>query len=175
MITVAATTGAACTVTSPQCTFTVFPAKPLDGQWCLMSHPLEELKDKQLSWPGEYDFGDVTVRAIGQQDGRQVSFGGTVDGLRCAFIGSPLLEWSDAELESLGDIDILLIAAEHPKRVLAIVESVDPRVVILYKTSGGDLPGTTKALGLSAVEAVSEFKVKPGTLPTDSRQVVVLG
>jgi hypothetical protein len=175
MMTFSSTKDAACKVQTSTATFEVFPAKAPKDTWALLSHPEEELKNKKaVSWPGEYDFEGVTVRAVGQEEGKQVSYACVADNLRAAFVDAPTLEWSDTELEKLGDIDVLAIAADNPKKVTAFVEAVDPRVVLLLETKGGDLAGTAKALGLTSVSPVSEFKAKPGSLPQDSRQVMVL-
>lgn len=156
--------------------FDVFPTKVEKDVWTLQSHPEETLENKKLvSWPGEYDFQSVTLRAIGQEQGKQVSFNAVTEGIRMAFIDAPILDWSDAEIERLGDIDVLVIAGDNPKKITPLIESVDPRVIILFETKDGDLSGSAKACGQSSVSPIGEFKVKPSTLPQDSRQVVVLG
>lgn len=167
--------GTACSVKTEQTTFEVFPGNVAKDTWCLLSHPEETLKNKKaLSWPGEYDFAGITVRAVGQQDGKHVSYACSTGGIRAAFIDTPVLDWTDAQIEKLGDVDVLIIAADNPKKVINLVESVDPRIIILFETKNGDLAGVAKSLGLVNIEPVSELKVKPSTLPTDSRQVVVL-
>jgi hypothetical protein len=175
MMTFSSSKDAACQVKTDTATFDVFPEKAAKDTWALLSHPDEELKNKKaVSWPGEYDFEGVTVRAVGQEEGKQVSFACNTGSIRSAFVDTPVLEWSDPEIEKLGDIDVLVIAADNPKKVTAFVEAIDPRVVILFETKSGDLAGTAKALGVTSVTPVSEFKVKPGSLPSDSRQIVVL-
>jgi hypothetical protein len=69
---------------------------------------------------------------------------------------------------------VLVVAADNPKKVLALVETIDPRVILLTPTKGGDMAGVAKACGQASMQPVSEFKVKVGSLPQDSRQVVVL-
>lgn len=175
MMTFSASSAAACSVKTDEASFEVFPAKIPKDEWCLLSHPEEELTNKKaVSWPGEYDFGGVTVRAVGQEEGKQVSYVCVTGGIRAAFVDAPVLEWSDSEIEKLGDIDVLVIAADDAKKVTALIESVDPRVIILTETKGGDLSGVAKACGVATIQPEKEFKVKPGSLPTDSRQVVVL-
>lgn len=175
MMTFSVSPRAACTVKTDAATFDVFAEKGEKDTWCLLSHPEESLENKKtVSWPGEYDFGGVTVRAIGQEQGKQVSYTCSSGGIRAAFIDTPVLAWSDAEIEKLGDIDVLVIAGDDAKKVMGVVESVDPRVIILTEVKDGDLAGVAKACGMASIAPVQEFKVKPGTLPTDSRQVVVL-
>lgn len=175
MITLSSSPSAVCSVLSETGAFDVFPDKPKKESWALLQNPEEELSSKNaLSWPGEYDFAGITVRAIGQEEGRQVSYACLADGIRIAFVGAPILEWADSDLEKLGDIDVLVVPAEEPKKVLALVEAIDPRVIVLTEVKGGDLAGVAKACGIASIEPVKEFKVKPGSLPQDSRQVVVL-
>lgn len=166
----------ACRVQTSSAKFDVFPAKTAKDTWTLQSHPEEVLVNKKVvSWPGEYDFSGATVRGIGQEEGKQISYHCNTDGIRAAFIDTPVLTWTDAELEKLGDVDVLVIAADDAKKVTAVVEAVDPRIIVLFKVKGGDLPGVAKACGQASVVSVEELKVKPGSLPQDSRQVVVLG
>lgn len=176
MMTFSASSTAACSVKTADSSFVVFPEKAPKDEWSILSHPEESLENKKtVSWPGEYDFGGVMVRAIGQQEGKQVSYTCTTGSIRAAFVDTPVLAWEDAEIERLGDVDVLVIAAADPKKVVSLVEAVDPRIVILTETKDGDLAGCAKALGQSSPTPVSELKVKPGSLPQDSRQLVVLG
>ncbi len=141
-----------------------------------MSHPEEELTNKKIvSWPGEYDFSGILVRGIGQEGGRQISYVCHMENVRVAFVDGPILDWTDADIQHAGEVDVLVVAADNPKKVLALVEAIDPRVIILFETKNGDLAGTAKACGSASAQPVPEFKVKPGSLPQDSRQVVVLG
>lgn len=151
----------------------VFPAK-IGSNLCLLSHPEEEAKEKVISWPGEYDFEGMTLKGVGQLEGKQVSYTGFYEGVRVAFIDAPVQSWSDSEMQALGAVDVLVIAADDPKKVQAIVEEVDPRVVLLFKTKDGDLAGVAKALGVKDIQPVDEFKAKSGSLPADARQVMVL-
>jgi len=71
-------------------------------------------------------------------------------------------------------VDVLVLAADNPKKITALVEAADPRVILLFEVKGGDLAGVAKVCGLTQIEPLAELKVKPSTLPTDSRQVVIL-
>lgn len=175
MITFSSSENAACTVTTDAATFDVFPVKITPDTWSLLSHPEESLDNKKVvSWPGEYDFGGVTVRAIGQEAGKQVSYACHTENIRMAFVDAPILEWTDTEIEKLGDVDVIVIAADNAKKITPLIEAIDPRVIILFSVKGGDLAGTAKACGASSPETVAEFKVKPSSLPSDSRHIVVL-
>ena len=107
------------------------------------------------------------------REGQQVSYVVDVDGVRCAFLSSPLQDWTDYELELLGDIDVLAISGEKPKVVQKIVEEVDPRMVVITPIDGKVEGGIVAACGGEGVEPTKEFKLK-GSLPPEGRQVVVL-
>ncbi len=176
MITFSATKGAACSVNTGVIAFDVFPEKVAKDTWTFLSHPEEERANKKvISWPGEYDFAGISVRGVGQEAGRQVSYVCHLESVRIGFIDGPILDWKDSDIQKIGDIDVLVVAADNPKKVLALVEAVDPRVIVLFDVKGGDLAGTAKSCGVASIETVSEYKVKASSLPQDSRQVVVLG
>lgn len=176
MITFSVKVGSACSVATSSTSFDVFPSKVEKDTWTFQSHPEEERNNKKVvSWPGEYDFAGISVRGVGQEGGRQVSYVCHVESVRIAFVDGPILDWTDADIQKIGEIDVLVVAADAPKKVLALVEAVDPRVIILTETKNGDLAGCAKACGMTKVESVAEYKVKAGSLPQDSRQVVVLG
>lgn len=164
-----------CHVVADTATFDVFPAKPAANTWSLLSHPEEALTDARvISWPGEYDFQGVTLRSIGQEAGKHVSHMTLVQGVRMAFVDAPMVEWTDADVQKLGDIDVFVVAADQPKRVAALVEAIDPRMVVLLPVEGSDIAAVAKACGAASISTVAELKFKHGSLPQDSRQTVVL-
>ena len=174
MITITSSTVSACSVKDGTLDAEVFPKEPVKGKVSLMSHPEEEMQDKVISWPGEYDFDGMTLRAIGQEAGKQVSYTASIDGIRCGFVDQPVMDWTDSDLQLIGDVDILLVRADDQKKTAALVEAVDPRVVLIVPTKEIDVAATAKACGAKDVQTVSEFKAKAGSLPSDTRQVLVL-
>lgn len=175
MITLSSIAGA-CRVDVSGSKFDVFPEKIEKNTWTLLAHPEEELtNEKVISWPGEYDFAGVSFRAIGQEEGKQVSFVCDAENVTIAFVAAPVLEWTDAQVERLGDVDVLVVAADNAKKVQDLVEDVDPRMVILIETDKGDLAGCMKGCGKAEAETVKDVKIKKSSLPQDTREVVVLG
>jgi len=154
---------------------TVFAEKAADpNDLLIQSVPMESPPAQIICWPGEYHIGGVTVRGVGHAEGQQVSFLAVVDGMRCAFVSSPLVDWSDAELEQLGDVDALVIPADDPKLVQKLVDEIDPRVLLLLPgKSGVPSEELIRAFGAQDKPAVTEYKLK--TLPAEGREVVVLG
>ncbi|MFH0770112.1 MAG: hypothetical protein V1926_01915 [Candidatus Peregrinibacteria bacterium] len=158
-------------------TIVVFPGKtsPKDAL-ILKSSPDEVPEEGTISWPGEYDMDGMTIRGIGHNDGAKVSFVVELEGVRTAFIAPPLHEWSDYEIELLGDIDVLCLPAEDLKIVQKLIDEVDPRVLIPLQTKDeDDFREVLKVCGAVGKESVPEFKLKgKSSLPQEGREVVVL-
>jgi len=153
----------------------VFPEKKekADALITLLGSPEEAPQQGTISWPGEYDIQEISIRGIGHEDGGQISYAMELDDVRCAFLSSPLQEWSDYDLELLGDIDVLIIPADDPKKVQKLVDEIDPRILIPVKN--GDAAVYDEVLnvcGAKGKESVTEHKVKG--LPAEGREVVVL-
>ena len=139
---------------------------------------LGELEDEptheRISWPGEYDISGIAIRGIGHDEGQRVSFAVDMDGVRIGFLASPLHDWSDHELELLGNIDILCFPADDPKLAQKLIDNIDPRVLI--PLSNGDAKMYEEVLKVSGAQGKTpeaEYKLK-GSLPQEGREVVVL-
>ncbi len=137
----------------------------------LASSPEEQKSDDVLSWPGEYNEYEVSIRGVGHEEGQQISYVVEVDGVRCGCLSSPLRDWTDKQLESVGDLDVLAIPAEEVKLVQKLVDEFDPRVLIVIPSGDkGELDAVSKTVGVK--ETVKEYKVK--SLPAEGREVIVL-
>jgi hypothetical protein len=175
MLTFSAQSPTSFRITGGASAMTVYPDSPKGAgkeDIVLVSIPEEKESSGAVSWPGEYNIGGVSVRGIGHDDGKQVSYVADPDGVRCAFLSAPVKDWSDKQIEAVGDVDLLVLPAADAKLTQKLVDEFDPRVLIL-------LPGKDKA-ALQAVEKVigvkervSEYKLK-GALPAEGREVVVL-
>lgn len=155
----------------------VFPADSADAMKdgiTLLSSPEEELRDGVVSWPGEYNEAGVSLRAIGHSDGQQVSYIAEADGIRCAFLSSPLQDWTDKQLELAGDIDVLVLPTDDVKIAQKLLDEVDPRIVILLPTGNrAAYDAIAKLVGAKSESVTGEYKLK-GSLPAEGREVVVL-
>lgn len=148
--------------------------KPENDAIVLKSTPDDMPEAKVISWPGEYDVQSLAIRGIGHDDGEIVSYSVEVDGVRCAFVCSPMRPWTDHEIELLGDIDVLFIPTDDPKALQKLVDEVDPRVLIPLDTGGAEKHAESlKICGAANVAPVAEYKVK-GALPAEGRETVVL-
>jgi len=160
----------------PKKTIAVFPGKAGAGEAdiILKASPDEEPKKGEISWPGEYDTDGVAIRGIGHDEGRQVSYAVSAEGRRLAFLSSPLHDWTDREIEMLGDIDVLFIPADDAKKAQRIIEEVDPRVLVPLPTKDEKaFAELLKLCGALGKELSDEYKIK-GALPEEGREVVIL-
>src|SRR3989339_304390 len=94
--------------------------------------------------------------------------------MACACFSAPLLSLSDAELEWVGDIDVLVLPVDDVKIVQHLLDVVDPRVFIpLVHKDDKAFQEVLKICGAVGKEAMDEFKSK-GSLPAEGREVVIL-
>jgi len=177
MLTYTSLGGAAVSLQNSAKSLLIFPEKAEgNADLILLGVSEEEPKEGVISWPGEYDYDGVAIRGIGHDEGKRVSYSVEIDGIRSAFLSSPLREWTDHELELLGDVDVLFIPADNAKLAQKITDEVDPRVLIPVLTKDKEtFEELLNACGAKSSEQVSEYKVKgKGTLPAEGREVVVL-
>jgi hypothetical protein len=163
-------------VTGGPALMVVFPATAAEGKdtktIILLSTPEEVTTSNVVSWPGEYNEAGISIRGIGHSEGQQVSYVVEADGVRCGFLSSPLQDWSDKQLESVPDIDVLVIPGDDSRLVQKLVDEFDPRVLLLVPPKEkGDFAAVTRTM--APKETVSEYKLK-GSLPAEGREVYVL-
>ncbi len=151
----------------------VYTPKPAQADDLLLQCSPEEVPSKGIvSWPGEYDVGGVTLRGIGHEEGQKVSWLAVVDGIRVAFPVVPARDWTDHEIEQLGDIHVLVVVADDAKKTQKLLEEIDPRVLVLLPGAKGLDAEVLKVSGAQGKEIVSDFKLKG--MPAEGREVVVL-
>ena len=158
-------------LTGGQKPVTVFPEspKPIEGEIVLVAVPEEKPTRGIVSWPGEYNIGGISIRGVGHLDGRQASFVLEAEGVRVGVLSAPLQDWTDKQLESVPDIDVLVIPAEDGKLAQKLIDEFDPRVLLVLP--GKDLAVLEKAVGVK--EHLAEYKLK-GSLPAEGREAYVL-
>ncbi len=174
MITFNAVSGSGFRIVGGPRSICAFNAKAAEAKdLVLLSTPEESPKSDVLSWPGEYDRSGIAIRGVGQDDGQHVSFVCFVDDVRIACIAAPLRDWSETEVAKLGEVAVLVVPAQDAKKVQALVDEVDPRVLILVPGEGGKMDNDVlKAVGALGKEQLSDYKLKG--MPSEGRDVVVL-
>lgn len=176
MLTIKAISGSGVSLSDGSTEIVAYPKKVASGAVTLLSKPEENPTNAVLSWPGEYDIGGVALRGIGQQEGQKVSFVLQMDDIRVALPSSPLEEWSQADIERLGDVHVLVLPAENSKVAQALIDEIDPRMLVLVPGGDGKMDAdVVKSAGATGKTAVSDVKLKgTGSLPQEGREVVVL-
>lgn len=178
MLTISLKNGSTVVLQTGKKSVVIFPeagAKPASDQLLLFGEPEESPRSGTVSWPGEYDIDGIAIRGIGQEEGKAVSYSLEIDNIHFGFLHSPLMEWSDYELELLGNIDVLCVPSDNPKLVQKIIDEIDPRVLIPINTGGAEkYAETLKACGGTGKEVLDKFVIKAGSLPADGRETVVL-
>lgn len=175
MLIIKALSGSSVSLSDGKTTVVTYPKKPVAEAVNLLSTPEEDPKSRAISWPGEYDIGGVAIKGIGQKEGQQVSYVLSIGDYRVAAPSCPLEEWSQEDIERLGDVAVLILPAENAKLAQTLIDEVDPRMLVLVAGSDGSMhPDVVKAAGAMGKESVAEHKLK-GSLPAEGREVVVLG
>ena len=137
---------------------------------------------------GEYEVSGIFVRGIQapKKEGEaHTIFRLVVEGIKIAYLGSIDRKLTNAEVELLGEIDILILpvgggAVLDVKSANAVVSQVEPRMVIPshFDTKGmkekmANVEDFCKEIAC-AREDLNKLKVKKSDLPVDDIQLVVL-
>lgn len=149
----------------------------------LLTHPQPNLKipDKTNSFvinnPGEYDVKDFFIFGFGGFEGG-IGYTIEVEGVRLCHLSSKK-ELTDAQLESLSDVDLLVIDVgandDSNETAAKIVSQIEPRVVIPMGYDTVQKPTTfLKEMGASDIEAQNKLNIKKKDLPQEETKVVLL-
>ena len=162
-------------VTGAERSLAFFPGKAAGKDvLAFFALPAEEPPKNTISWPGEYNIAGVSIRGVGQKEGQHVSYGMEVDGVRAAFIAAPFEEWTDHEIELLGEVDVLVLPNDNPKIAQKLIDELDPRLLVLVPNADGKFDSELlRSCGATGKEHVKDFKLK-GSFSAEGREVVVL-
>ncbi len=176
-----------------------------EAQIVTISHPhddhnksgLVEGNPKVITGPGEYEINGISMIGIpsfhdkknGAERGKNTIFVFEIEGIRIAHLGDLGHELTEATVEDMGEIDVLMIPVGgvytlDNKEAVEEVRSIEPKIIIPmhYKVPGinpeafGELQteeGFVSELGLT-VNHEKKLSVKADTLPTDAQVVTVL-
>lgn len=154
---------------------------------------LEENEPFVIDRSGEYEYKGVFVTGIGAyhdkkegaERGKVVMCKIEINGisiLHCGDLGTSL---SDAQLEKIGDVDILLIPVGglytvNAKEASEVVRQIEPRIVVPmhYKIPGIDLDiddvkAFSKEMG-NGSEVLNKLKIAKKDLPAEEIKLVIL-
>ncbi len=148
-----------------------------------------------IDQPGEYEVSDVSVKGIaarahmdeaGQQSATMYRI--EADDIRVGVVGHVWPELSDAQLEALGTIDVLIIPVGNSGYTmdavgaLNLIKEIEPKLVIpthyddkglKYPMPQVSLEEALKGLAMEPKETVPKLKIKPADLAENTELVVL--
>lgn len=149
-----------------------------------------------VSRPGDYEISDIAIMGIAarahvDEQGKKSAtmYKIVADDVRIAVVGHIYPELSEAQLEDLGVIDILVIPVGgsgftlDPVGALTIIKELEPKIIIptnyddpklTYPVPAIKLEVALKGLALEVKETVPKLKIKGTELLTDQAQLIVL-
>ncbi len=148
-----------------------------------------------IDQPGEYEVANTSIQGVAARAhiDEAGGFAATIykivgDDIRVAVVGHVYPELSDAQLEELGMIDVLIIPVGGSgytldgTDALKLIKKIEPKMVIpthyadkgiKYPVSQADLTEAIKGLSMEPKETVPKLKVKEAEL-SDITQLVIL-
>lgn len=151
---------------------------------------LEALNGKPfiISEPGEYEARGVFIDAIRDPDAsdKVIIYRIMTEGMSIAFLGRINRKLTNAELERLETIDILLLPVGggdglSPTFAADLINEVEPRIVVPIhyaipgiKTELGTIDTFCKHLGACQKEEMNRLKIQKKDLPIDTMTVAIL-
>jgi L-ascorbate metabolism protein UlaG (beta-lactamase superfamily) len=151
---------------------------------------------KIINWPGEYEIRGIAISALqipyiregsDKKMGHGLLFTINMDNLRLCFLGDLGGEINDELIESIGDVDVLMIpiGGHHTmdaKQAHLVIEELEPRAIIPmhYATPGvkSPLDGVEpflKLIGSGNIEPKDQFEINNrADLKEDKTEFVIL-
>ncbi len=172
----------------------------VSGDILAISHQHEDHNNKEavegepfvIEGPGEYEVKGVTVHGIqtfhdakdGKERGTNIVYTVELDGVTVCHLGDLGHELNTAQLEAIGDVDILLIPVGGVYTIDAaaavkVIAQIEPHVVIPmhYKISDalplGTLDEFLKVYGKGKVDPLPKYSISKDKVP-EGEEVVVL-
>ena len=144
-----------------------------------------------ISDPGEYEVKGMFVHGVqdsaaDKTEKRPVVFRFTCEGISLAFLGQLKRALTNAEVEQLGDIDILMLpvgggSVMDAKTAAEVITTVEPRIVIPLctalpglKEEFGTIDAFMKQLGATKRQDAAKLKIAKKDLPADDMVITVL-
>ncbi len=148
-----------------------------------------------IDTPGEYEVSSVSVQGVSarahmDEASKETAtiFKVIADDVRLAITGHIYPELTDADLEALGSVDVLIIPVGgngytlDSIGALKLIKKIEPKVVIpthyadkalKYEVPQQTLEEALKGLAMEPKETVAKLKVKPGEF-SENTQLIVL-
>ncbi len=149
-----------------------------------------------VAQPGEYEIADVSIIGVPAQahidepgSKNATMYRIVIDDIRVAVVGHIDPKLTEAQLESLGTIDVLIVPVGGNGFTLdgvgaqQVIKAIEPKLVIptyyadknlSYPMPAASLDDALKALGMEPKDKVSKLKVKATDQLSDQAQLIVL-
>ena len=148
-----------------------------------------------ISQPGEYEVSKVAIQGIPARahmdvEGKKSAtiFKLTTTEMRIAVVGHIHPDLSEAELEAIGTVDLLVVPVGgggytlDATGALQVIKKIEPKVIVpvhyadskvKYEVPQAELADALKNMGLEVHETVSKLKLKASELPEATQLIVV--
>jgi len=144
--------------------------------------------------PGEYEVADISITGIAarshlEEGGQTATMFKLVAGeLSVLFTGHVYPELSEAQLEAIGLVDLLVVPVGgngytvDPVGALKLIKDIEPKLIIpthyadkalKYPVPQQELSAALKELAMEPKETIAKLKLKPAEL-TDLTQLIIL-
>jgi L-ascorbate metabolism protein UlaG (beta-lactamase superfamily) len=177
------------------------PKLRLDGNLVTVSHPhenhshVQSVKDAYVvEGPGEYEVAGVTVRGLptyhdsqqGAEHGRNTVYVIELDDVRVCHLGDLGHTLDDRALETIGNVDVLLVPVGGGRtldgaKAAEVVRQVEPRYVVpmhfghpSLRTELAPVERFLKEMGVPESEAQAKLTVQASAAAEGETKVVVL-
>lgn len=135
---------------------------------------------------GEYEIKGIFIYGIKTSQGQTI-FLINWEGIKIGYLGEIKSPLQVKEIESLGDLDVLLLpvgnkkAVLSPKEAVETVEAIEPAIIIPccyylegMKTILEPLETFCKEMGIKAGEKIEKFHLKKSAFSKEKMQLVIL-
>jgi len=148
-----------------------------------------------IHYPGEYEIAGASVMGIAtrahmdENGKRAVMYKILAEDIRILVVGHIYPELSEAQMEAIGTVDVLIIPVGgngytlDPAGALKIIKKIEPKLVIpthyadkaiQYEVPQQDLEAAIKELAMEPKETIDKLKLKPTDVATDVTQLIIL-
>lgn len=139
-----------------------------------------------LSTPGECETNGVLISAVQGHEAAETMMRIDAEGLSLVHLGLAKKELTDAQLETLSGVDILLVpvgndASYDAEKAAKAVNAIEPRIIIPMAFKSDNDPKANKVdaflkeMGASGDSPEKKVIIKKKDLPQDETRVIVLG
>ncbi|MSR89549.1 hypothetical protein EXS53_01255 [Patescibacteria group bacterium] len=130
--------------------------------------------DKSFHGPGEYEVMGMMVDGV-EIDASNTAYSLVIDDMHITYAIGLEAPLTDAQLERMDGVDILVISVQDSKADLMnkIISQVEPKVLIPIMDSELELAKIKAEFGKDT-EPIDKYKLSKKDLPIDSQQLVIL-